>query len=694
MDHDGDSVSVKPINSVEAVEECNAINNNLLQVFDFAGDFRRSVGKEPVQLMYTFTRDPKPNERPKTIPANHPLIQHIMGLKDGELEISTLYKYTVTFDENKKPEVEFYDNVTITRLGKKVETTVGRLIYNKVLFGLLWDNKHFPYINEQFNNKKFENACKLIGQLQIEKKCPSETVSRVIDLNTEMGMRLSTIYNAGLTSSMMMPSDEFVGYRDKVIDSVKDKVLETGDINLLSDAEDKVIDYAKKYFKNDDMFEMYASGAKAKWDNDFKNLQVSTGALPSIVGGKPVVIFNSLNQGIDPEYLPDWVNVGVKGATDRGLQTALAGAEFKDINNAGQGIYGYRGDCGSTKGLEEVYTDKFKLLNRYVIMPDGSQVKVTLDNVDKFLNKKITVRNVIYCRHKDGSYCSHCIGETPFEYMNRDKIPIGLLTSDASSKLLNMFMKSTHSLSASTFIIENINDFIRPTLTKPLFELRKDPIDGVDKFYCLEDIEWRIPLSAITPEDTSYRVLAHGSILSSGGSGDLHAIVLGTEVYSKPSEFIKPDLEEHPELSNHVIFKYYKGDIFLQSTITYRKEMTVYKMFKLFMQGSVSNLVPFETHLETMKNTIASNRSVAINDLSLGILLSSLARDINDVSKPARETGTSQYKFVSLNDLVALSGTFSALFGGDVAKSLLININKPEKEQTKVVSSIEKALRY
>lgn len=360
-----------------------------------------------------------------------------------------------------------------------------------------------------------------------------------------------------------------------------------------------------------------------------------------------------------------------------------------------QTVFGIRGDCGSTKGVKGVYKDKFKLLNKYVIQ-NGKSVKVTLDNVDKFLNREIEVRDVIYCKEKGGNYCSHCIGETPFELVESNRLPIGLFTSDASSAILNMFMKSTHDLSASSFIIKDLNEYIYPKLKKPLFEIKKDPIDGLDKVYCLEDIEWRLPLSSVTPEDTSYSILAHGSILTikNGETAEDHTMVLGTEVYSKPSEFIKPNLDVNNELDGHIIFKYYKGDVFLQSTITYRKEMTVYRMFKLFLGGSVSNLVPFETHLATMRNTVATNKSVKINDLSLEIMLSSLARDPKNIEIPARENGMVDYKFVAMYDLISLGGTFNSLFGPDVAKSLLINISKPEKDQMKSVSPIEKALRY
>lgn len=327
-DFDGDSVSLKPVQSIEAVEECNKINDNLLQIMDYAGNFRRDVGKDPIQTSWSFTRDPKPKEKAKTIPSDHPFIKYLDGIKNGELDIDVLYSYTLTFDSEKGPEVNLYDKVTIKRLGKKIDTTVGRYIYNKVVFSPLWDNKYFPYENETMNKNAIENAAKLITQLQIEGKCEKGVLRRVLDLNSEFGMRLSTMYNAGLTSSMMLPDDDFANFRDEKINGVKKQVEATGDIELLNKAETEVINYAKEHFKDDDMYEMYASGAKASWTNDFKNLQVSTGALPSLTGGKPTIIFDSLNSGIDPKYIPDWANVGMKGATDRGLTCSFCGAYY------------------------------------------------------------------------------------------------------------------------------------------------------------------------------------------------------------------------------------------------------------------------------------------------------------------------------------------------------------------------------
>lgn len=324
-DHDGDSISIKGINSKEAVEECNRINDNLLEIFDYAGNFRRGVGKDPVQTVWTFTRDPKPNERPKKINSNHPFIQYLDKLKNGNLDTECLYSYTLSFDSKKGPDINLYDKVDIKRFGKTIETTVGRYVYNKTVYHLLWDNKYFPYINEVVTKDGIEDIFKFISQLEVEKKCEKSIIRRTIDMNTEFGLRLSTMYNAGLTDSMLLPDDEFMNFRDEKIKAVQKQVEETGDIELLSKAENEVIDYAKKHFKDDDMYEMYASGAKASWTNDFKNLQVNLGALPKITGGKPTIIFNSLTQGVDAKYIPDYANTGFKSATDRGLTNLCKG---------------------------------------------------------------------------------------------------------------------------------------------------------------------------------------------------------------------------------------------------------------------------------------------------------------------------------------------------------------------------------
>ena len=692
VDHDGDQVSIKSINSEEAVAECNRINNSLLQIFDYDGNYRRAVEKDCDQTWYSFTRDPKEGkDEPKTIPNNHPFMVYLDNLVGGQLDVETLFKYTRSYDPKKKAELSLVDNVTITRCGQKIKTTLGRYIFNKVVFHSLWENKYYHFNNIIMRQNDFQDEMKYLKQLAFEGKCENRDIFEVSDMSTEFGMRLANVYNAGLTYTMMVPDKKFQDYKNKKINSVKEQVIKNTDLDLLAKAEEDVVNFAKEYYKNDDMVELMESGAGSKWDNDYKTMNINVGAVPTIEG-KPVIMFNSLSDGVDPKYQAAWTNTGMTGATNRALQTAKAGAQYNDISNAMQNIMGIRGDCGSKRGTKVNTSDPNKLLNRYLII-NGKPVKVTLDNVNKFLNKDVVMRDLIYCKEKNGHYCSTCVGDGPFDLKHMDKVPLGMMTSDVASNILNLFMKSTHDLRAGMYRIKDLNDFIYPKPAKPIFEIKEDPIEHVEKVYCLEDITWKVPTASVDTIDTVYSVLAHGSVVTDK-TGKNYAFVMGTEVFTRPTEIVKPDVEKFHELERHVLFKYNKGDVFLTSVHTARKEMTVYKMMQLFLSGNVSNLVPFESHFQTMKNTVMTNKKVKINDISLGLILSTLARDANDITKPARETETLNYKFVSLYDLICMSGTFNAVFGPDAVKSIVININKPTKEQVKSVSPMEKALRY
>lgn len=612
-------------------------------------------------------------------------------LTGGQLEVDLLFKYTRSYDPKKKAELSLMDNVTITRCGQKIKTTLGRYIFNKVVFHSLWENKYYHFNNIIMRQNDFQDEMKYLKQLAFEGKCENRDIFEVSDMSTEFGMRLANVYNAGLTYTMMVPDKKFQDYKNKKINSVKEQVIKNTDLDLLAKAEEDVVNFAKEYYKNDDMVELMESGAGSKWDNDYKTMNINVGAVPTIEG-KPVLMFNSLSDGVDPKYQAAWTNTGMTGATNRALQTAKAGAQYNDISNAMQNIMGIRGDCGSKRGTKVNTSDPNKLLNRYLII-NGKPVKVTLDNVNKFLNKDVVMRDLIYCKEKNGHYCSTCVGDGPFDLKHMDKVPLGMMTSDVASNILNLFMKSTHDLRAGMYRIKDLNDFIYPKPAKPIFEIKEDPIEHVEKVYCLEDITWKVPTASVDTIDTVYSVLAHGSVVTDK-TGKNYAFVMGTEVFTRPTEIVKPDVEKFHELERHVLFKYNKGDVFLTSVHTARKEMTVYKMMQLFLSGNVSNLVPFESHFQTMKNTVMTNKKVKINDISLGLILSTLARDANDITKPARETETLNYKFVSLYDLICMSGTFNAVFGPDAVKSIVININKPTKEQVKSVSPMEKALRY
>lgn len=312
MDYDGDSVSIKPVLLKEGVETANKIQKNPLFNFDYVGNFRRGIGKDGAQSLFTFTRDPIPSDKSKEIKESHDFIKYL--LSDQPLDLKVLYAYCASFDPNKKPELSLYDTVTITLNKKKYKTTVGRIVLFKAIFGHIWKHPQFEFRNSVIYDDTFSEIIRNVMYLQIEKKVPDTSLNEAVSRYGEFVLRASTVFNPSCTYEMLNPDKEFVDFRNKVFDEkTVSKIKEEGDIKLLEEKEKEVIDYAKKKFKDDDMYELYISKNKAKWDNDFKAMHVGMGALPSITGGKASIITTPLSDGMKIEDIPALIRTGAMG---------------------------------------------------------------------------------------------------------------------------------------------------------------------------------------------------------------------------------------------------------------------------------------------------------------------------------------------------------------------------------------------
>lgn len=684
----------KPINSIEAVNDARKQQLSPLFVCNYDGTMtRRNPGKDPNQTWFSVSRNPKPSDNSKPVDKNNPFIKHLLSLDNGELDLDLMYSNCMRHNLNVPAPVSLYDTIEIKFRNKPLKTTVGRLLLNKCMLFPVLSHPRFEFLNEVCTYKKLEKIWRLAINCEIEGSLPKGSTLDLIESSNEFGLRLSTVTNAGITMTMMNPDSNFIKMRDDKIKNAKIEFLKTGDYSAIEKAEKEILDWTKEYFKDDDMMELYDSANSAKLDNDWKNMNVMMGTMPDLAGGKPVLIDNALVDGIDPEFLPHITNVAMIGAMDRGLNTAYAGTIYKDLSNGLQSIKGIKGDCGSTITKKFKSDNEFDYLHHY-IMENGKPVLITLDNMKKYVGKEVNMRYPLGCKQKDGHFCSHCLGEFMFKSLGQDVIPIGIYISEVGSNLLNVLMKSTHNLGAAVFKIKNWNDYIFPRAD--LFEHKIDPLTGIEKVYCKKDIKWILPESAIEAVDTYYKVLAHGSILEIAGEQP-HTIIFGSDIGTNPSEIIRPkpsDGDDDENLEKHVIFIYKAGDCFLNTTISVRYNMTVYRMLKVFFGGNISNLVPLSTHLDTLKNNFAANVKLDAAELSLEILVASLARDYDDPNKTARETGNPKYKFVSLYELGVIGGTFNAVFGPDAGKALMITLAKSEKEQTKTISPMEKALRY
>ena len=679
-DFDGDTMLQKPLLTKEATEDARAARNNFMHTFSYGGRFIRDVGKAPVQTLYSLTRNPKPEDKSKDIPESHEFIQYLLSIENGHLDLNKLYAYTRSFKLNEKPEISVYDTVTFKFHGKPIKTTLGRLIIIKTIFSPIWDNEYFEYPEGVITGDTLINIFRYISFLIMEGKIKykgTNPLNRMVDIYIELTTRLSTMFNASLSTTMMNPDDKFTKFRNDTIESDKKRIVEEADVDTATANEEKVLDFAKEHFKNDDMYELFISGGSASWANHFKTLCISVGATPSMDGGKSNIIIDSLMDGVKAHDIPHTFNAGLTGAYLRGVASARAGDFGKRTMNGLQTVYIEKGDCGSTRGIPVKTSDVFDLLGKRVIESSGKQTLITTDNVKSYLNKDIIVRSVLYCKHKHDNYCSACAGESTIGIAGSDKIPAGILTYEISAGLLNAYMKATHNLTQGITRVKDISSYIVGVDASSWFELRDHQI------ICTQDMDLYLSNSdtCVKPNNDTWNIYGLGKLVSQGKSGTL---TFGAFFDTKPD--IVTDEGEHRK------FSYKKGSVFMNNTVVPKDVDTVYLMLKLIFDGKFLTGVPLEHLMKGIKNTMKLNQKIKASDVSFEILLATLARDKNDQTKPARETG-GEYTFVSTTDMAAINGTFTALMSGDTARGLIINMSSANSTKKQTVSPVEKALK-
>ena len=472
-DFDGDKISPKPLYSIEAAKEIDKINNSLLMLLKFDGTPNKSLGKEPIQTFYNLTESKRKFDRKdkkeivEQADINFLTQNTVFKLKDI-LELFIKYAYNSTVNLN-------------TYFGKNkvhVKTTLGKLIFNCVVLGKIKHKPFYYYVNETLSKKELNKVLKYYADEAIEAQIKLrsgeyksneeynamlensllvEEYKDILNKFNDIGMGLTDVVSSNLSYSMMFEDNaEFNKKKEEIFNKYR-KEIDAGDIVTFEKAEKEVIAYAKELFKDDEMIDMYESGSKPAWNNDFKAIRVSIGPTPS-PSGDVTLVESSLNEGIKNKDMMPVTQMQIMGAAARALATADAGYLVKKLMALLQSVKGYKGDCKTTKYWRTTRKDPKDLLYRY-IMVDGKPLLVTKNNVNEYLNKEVDLRSSLFCHHKDG-LCSTCLGELAFAMHQKDVINIGIDTVYIGNILLNLYMKKTHDMKKQMIDIGDLNSYL------------------------------------------------------------------------------------------------------------------------------------------------------------------------------------------------------------------------------------------
>lgn len=396
-------------------------------------------------------------------PINPSYRQLIVTLKSDDFTFAFAKKYFARTYNRKtekynEPILDWTDTINLKAnecLNKTaISTTVGRIIFNKFIIQPRF--KHlFDFINEPITKGKLKDIEFILSKALLDDKITSDDMADYLDRIQWLGLTLHTMVCGSFTPKTIEPLKKVMEKKNKLLKENAD-AIKNGDIFVTSKIEKELLDDAKKELAGDEGMDLFDSGARGSFNNNYKNIMIMRGAAYNPIEGKYDILTNGFIEGLNKSDIPSYGTQVTNGAYPKAEGTKVAGYETKKYFSIYQDVVlGPKGsDCGSKKTLAVKITKKnySSFLYRYIVI-NGRLVMITEENAHNFFDKTVQMRSPMYCTSKE--LCNKCAGDL---YYKLDIKNIGLTTSSIGSHFLNLLMKSFHdaTVKVSEIDINNI----------------------------------------------------------------------------------------------------------------------------------------------------------------------------------------------------------------------------------------------
>lgn len=324
------------------------------------------------------------------------------------------------------------------------KTNVGLFIYNKFIIENLLE-KVIGYWNEPITAKVLKKIESKIHEA-LEKDIITTDDYAEYQNRLQWILAIHAMTCGSFTKASISPNKELLTKRDKLLKENKDK-LEAGDAITAIKIEKELVKTAQEKLKDDPSIELFDSGARGDFDNNYKNINIMRGPIMDPITGKYKIATRSFSEGIRKEDIPIMGSTIIAGAYPKAVDTKVGGYAVKRFYAEFQGIVlGPKGsDCGSKRTIEVLVEDynKNDCLYRYII--EGKHlVKITPENINKYMGKKVNMRTPMFCTSEH--HCNVCFGDKPYMIGVKN---IGLTAAKIGSNFVNLGMKSFHKATMS-----------------------------------------------------------------------------------------------------------------------------------------------------------------------------------------------------------------------------------------------------
>jgi hypothetical protein len=336
---------------------------------------------------------------------------------------------------------------------ERVTTNAGLFIYNKLIVERELKDV-LGYVNVTINSGQLGAIEDKLSKALLNDDIAVEAMSSYLNRTQWLSMQFHSVISGSFTMGTLKPLPGVMKQRNQMLKDNREK-LDKGDVVAAAKIEKDLLKVAEEELKHDHGLDLYKSGARGSFGNNFKTISVMKGPVFNPSTGEFDIIESNFMEGIRKEDIPSFGNSVVTGAYPKAIGTATSGYFSKQIIAALQAVQLDKkgSDCG-TKGylkttIQPSSTKDF--LYRY-IMDGGKLVLLTDKNIGGYVGKEVKMRSPMYCTGK--KKCRVCAG-LMYEKLNIQNV--GLTASRVSSTLLNLSMKKFHDTSAKVSAIKPDN---------------------------------------------------------------------------------------------------------------------------------------------------------------------------------------------------------------------------------------------
>lgn len=328
------------------------------------------------------------------------------------------------------------------------KTTMANYLINRCLFTESI-YKEIGYINKKITSKVIEDDIdRKISEGVREGRIPIKPdLIRYLDHIQFFGFSINDAFGPSLTPKTVFIPDDIKRYKEELIKEYSDD-LEKNDPVKYVEMQGKLIKKTKEVIGKDTGMDLYESGSKASFENNFSKLFLMAGGMKNLETGGFHISTTSYSEGVKKEEVEHFANSATVSSYSSGVGTQKGGYMTKKYNAGFQTVVlDKKGtQCNTVKTLSILLTkaNKNMFIDRF-INDNGKTVMLNNETVDKYVNRIIHLYDPMFCIND--KICNRCAGNL---YYKLGISNIGLTTSRISSSMMNKALKAKHDSSIKT----------------------------------------------------------------------------------------------------------------------------------------------------------------------------------------------------------------------------------------------------